>query len=219
MLYVVDSHAPDFEQARMGIDVVCAGDSLTGWNNEGPVGYWPYPCYPQFLQELCTPLGLKIANGGIAGEISRNGVGQVRDYLGLFPNARYFVIGYGTNDLGMWPDTERTSQQIIENLDQMVHAVIEHGQQPMLFNVPYANESAFTPSIARELHQKRDYHNGRLRAYCDGHGIPLADICARLRDEHFADELHPNAAGAKIIAEEVFKVLRAAHGREDQARR
>ena len=87
----------------------------------------------------------------------------------------------------------------------------------MLFNVPYANESAFTPSIARELHQKRDYHNERLRVYCDGHGIPLADICARLRDEHFADELHPNGAGAEIIAEEVFKVLRAAHGREDQA--
>jgi lysophospholipase L1-like esterase len=217
MLCVADSQAPDFEQARMGIDVVCAGDSLTGWNNEGSIGYWPYPCYPKFLQELCNPMGLKIANGGIAGEISRNGVGQVRDYLGLFPNARYFVIGYGTNDLGMWPDMERTSQQIIENLDQMVHAVIEHGPQPILFNVPYANESAFTPSIAKELHQKRDYHNGRLRAYCEGHDILLADICARLGDEHFADELHPNAAGAKIIAEEVFKALRAAHRRGDQA--
>ena len=39
MLCAVDLHAPDFEQARMDIDVVCAGDSLTGWNNEGPVGY------------------------------------------------------------------------------------------------------------------------------------------------------------------------------------
>jgi lysophospholipase L1-like esterase len=35
----------------------------------------------------------------------------------------------------------------------------------------------------------------------------LADIFSRLGDEHFADELHPNAKGAKIIAEEVFKVL------------
>jgi lysophospholipase L1-like esterase len=39
----------------------------------------------------------------------------------------------------------------------------------------------------------------------------LADICSRLKDEHFADELHPNAEGAKIIAEEVFKVLAPIH--------
>ena len=52
--------------------------------------------YPQFLQELRVPLGLRIANGGIAGEISDNGPQQVRDYLDLFPNARYIVIGMGT---------------------------------------------------------------------------------------------------------------------------
>ena len=70
---------------------------------------WPYRTYPEFLQRFCDPLGLTIANGGIAGEVSPNGVGQVRDYLDLFPNARYFVVGYGTNDLGMWPQVEWTS--------------------------------------------------------------------------------------------------------------
>lgn len=48
-----------------------------------------------------------LANGGIAGEISLNGVGQVQDYLEVFPAARYFIIVYGTNDLGTWPDTDR----------------------------------------------------------------------------------------------------------------
>jgi hypothetical protein len=61
MLCVVDSHTPNFEQARTDIDLVCGGDSLTGWNNEGPVAYWPYPTDPQFLQEHCGSLGLKIA--------------------------------------------------------------------------------------------------------------------------------------------------------------
>ena len=61
---------------------------------------------------------MTIANGGIAGEVSPNGLGQVRDYLDLFPNARYFVVGYGTNDLGMWPQVERTSPRIIDNLDR-----------------------------------------------------------------------------------------------------
>ncbi len=80
----------------------------------------------------------------------------------------------------------------------------------ILFNVPYANEAMFSPDTAQELHAKRDYHNARLKEYCERHDLPLADVCSHLRDEHFADELHPNEAGAKIKAAEVFKVLAAA---------
>ena len=59
----------------------------------------------------------------------------------------------------------------------------------------------FLPYVVRELREKRDYHNARLSEYCGEQGIPLADICSRLHDEHFADNLHPNAVGARIIAE------------------
>ena len=81
----------------------------------------------------------------------------------------------------------------------------------ILFNVPYANEAMFPPRIAEDLHGKRDYHNARLKQYSDRGGVPLGDICSRLRDEHFADKLHPNGAGAKLIAEEVCGVLWAVH--------
>ena len=123
ILYTADQGTPAFEAARTAVDIVCAGDSLTGWNNYGPAQTWPYPTYPQFLQQLCLPLKLRIANGGIAGEVSDNGPQQVQDYLRLFPNARYFVFGMGTNDLGTWPDTEATSEKIIDNLDKMIGAV------------------------------------------------------------------------------------------------
>jgi len=43
VVYVVDRETPAFERDRLTVDVVCAGDSLTGWNNFGPVHYWPYP--------------------------------------------------------------------------------------------------------------------------------------------------------------------------------
>jgi lysophospholipase L1-like esterase len=56
-----------------------------------------------------------------------------------------------------------------------------------------------------------DYHDARLKEFCDGQQIPLADACFRLRDEHFGDELHPNDQGAKIIAEEVCKTLFTVH--------
>ena len=207
VLYVVERGTDAFESARTAVDIVCAGDSLTGWNNAGPVHYWPYRTYPAFLQEHCAPLRLQVANGGIAGEISDNGPQQVRDYLDLFPNARYFIIGMGTNDLGTWPDTESTSRRIIANVGRMAQMVLDRGKQPILFNVPHANEAMFPPRFASEIHGKRDFHNPRLKTFCEEHGIPLADICGLLRDEHFGDELHPNDQGAKIIAEAVFQVL------------
>ena len=207
VVYIADRRMPPFQTDSMSADVVCAGDSITGWNNFGGVRDWPYRTYPEFLQGLCESLGLRIANGGIAGEVSPNGVGQVRDYLGLFPNARYFVVGYGTNDLGMWPEVERTSPQIIENLHRMVRAIRASGRQPIFLNVPYANESMFPRRVAEDLHRMRDYHNERLTAHCLENHVPLVDIASRLGDEHFADELHPNDEGAQVIATEVFRVL------------
>ncbi len=207
VVYIADRRMPPFQTDSLSADVVCAGDSITGWNNFGGVRDWPYRTYPEFLQGLCESLGLRIANGGIAGEVSPNGVGQVRDYLGLFPNARYFVVGYGTNDLGMWPEVERTSPQIIENLHRMVRAIRASGRQPIFLNVPYANESMFSRRVAEDLHRMRDYHNERLTAHCLENHVPLVDIASRLGDEHFADELHPNDEGAQVIATEVFRVL------------
>ncbi len=211
VVYTVDQGTLVFEAERTAVDVVCSGDSLTGWNNFGPPRTWPYRTYPDFLQDLCVPLGLRIANGGIAGEISDNGPQQVQDYLVLFPIARYFVFGMGTNDLGTWPDTAATSKKIILNLGKMAQAVKDQGKQAVLFNVPNANEAMFLPYVVRELRAKRDYHNSRLQEFCGKQGIPLADICSRLGDGHFADELHPNDEGAKIIAEEVYKVLAPLH--------
>jgi lysophospholipase L1-like esterase len=211
VLYTVDQGSPAFEANRTAVDVVCLGDSLTGWNNFGPADSWPYRTHPDILQELCVPLGLRVANGGIAGEISDNGPRQVEDYLELFPNARYFIFGMGTNDLGMWPDTVATSKRIIENIFKMVQLVRDRGKLPILFNVPNVNEAMFAPYMVKELREKRDYHNGLLMRLCAKWRIPLADICSLLHDEHFADELHPNAEGAKIIAEEVFKALAPMH--------
>src|SRR5271165_5580234 len=214
ILYVANRGMPSFQTDSLSADVVCAGDSITGWNNFGGVRDWPYRTYPEFLQRHCEPLCLTVANGGIAGEVSPNGLGQVRDYLGLFPNARYFLVGYGTNDLGMWPEVERTSPQIIENLHRMVRAIRDSGRQPILLNVPYANESMFPRRIAEELRNNRDYHNECLTAHCLENHVPLVDIASKLRDEHFADELHPNEAGAQVIATEVFRVLSEVRNRE-----
>ena len=121
ILYVADRGMPSFQTARLSVDVVCAGDSITGWNNFGVVRDWPYRTYPEFLQRLCDPLGLTVANGGIAGEVSPNGLGQVRDYLSLFPNAWYFVVGYGTNDLGGGGPRSKTPKSLRTSTGWRLH--------------------------------------------------------------------------------------------------
>ncbi len=209
IICTIDQGSIGFEYGRLEVSIVCAGDSLTGWNNNGSHQYWPFPTYPDELQRLCEPRGLRVANGGIAGEVSDNGPKQVQDYLKLFPMASYVVMGMGTNDLAVVPDTETASRRIIENLDRMVQAVLDHGMQPILFNVPYVNEAVLPDQIVATIRAKRDYHNPRLKAFCVERGIPLADVCSRLNDNHFSDSLHPNAEGAKIIAATVFDVVKS----------
>lgn len=211
-IYIAEESTRHFESARFDVDVVCAGDSLTGWNNYGAAEFWPFPTYPRFLQQQCDVLDLQVADGGIAGEISDNGLRHVRRYLEVFPNSRYFIIGFGTNDLGTWPNLEQTSQRIIENLKCMVDAVQSTNKQPVLFNVPNVNEAMFSPSLVAECRQKRDYYNAQLSAFCVQHDIPLADIRSHLHDQHIGDSLHPNEVGARLIAEAVFDVLAAVHG-------
>ncbi len=214
ILYIANQGLPAFEAARAAVDIVCAGDSLTGRNDFGPVRYWPCRTYPDFLQILCKPFRLRIANGGITRAISDNGQQMVQDYLALFPNARCFVIGMGLSDNGTWPDMEATSKRNIGNLGAMAQAVHDQGKKAVLLNVPDINEDTWPSplaSLARRLNAKRDYHNARLKEFCDEQGIPLADICSRLKDEYVGDKLHPNLEDAKIIAEEVFKVLAPLH--------
>jgi hypothetical protein len=89
----------------------------------------------------------------------------------------------------------------------MVRAVRDGGRQPVLLNVPYANESRFPRPLADDLHRMRDFHNERLASYCRNAQVPMVDIASKLSDKHFADELHPEDEGAQIIAQEVFRSL------------
>jgi hypothetical protein len=50
ILHLADRKSPSFQKDRSSVDVVCAGDSLTGWNNVrttaapgshiDPLAYW-----------------------------------------------------------------------------------------------------------------------------------------------------------------------------------
>jgi len=192
-------------KAARDIEIVCVGDSITGWNEYGPPVLWPTPTYPDFLQQQVSEETTKVANCGFGGRLSAEGIPLVDRYLQVFENARYFVIGFGTNDLA-GTDSVPT-EKIIENIDAMVDLVLSASKEPILFNVPYINGSEVSRHMKRWSDDRRDFHNQKLGTYCSDKGVPLVDICSKLENEHLGDMLHPNENGAKIIAREIYPVV------------
>jgi gamma-glutamylaminecyclotransferase len=207
-LFVAQQGNYEFTRQRTQVDIVCVGDSITGWNNFGPPENWPFPTYPRFLQLLCSPQGNRVVDGGIAGEVSPAGPRHVSRYLEWFVNATWYVIGFGTNDLGMSDDVRNTSERIVEHMRAMASRVASRGKNPIFLNVPHPNSRYFPTTVANRLRGDRVYHNQQLAKFCDSAHIPLVDICTPLNDDHFGDALHPNETGARIIAETVFRTLR-----------
>jgi lysophospholipase L1-like esterase len=192
------------------VTIVCVGDSLTGYNNFDDD--WPLPTYPDFFQQLLAGRGQTevVVNGGQAGAFSSVARGWSQQYLESFPRAQRFVIAFGTNDLAqvMEADIEAASARIIHNLAEAMELVRAQGKQVLCFNVPQLNSDCFGRATATLSRRLRAYHNTRLAEFCTAQGIPLADVCAKLENEHFADCLHPNETGARLIAEAVCALIK-----------
>lgn len=177
------------------IDIVCVGDSLTGYNNFGEP--WPLLTYPDFLQEMLRSEGsaMTIINAGQAGERSDLARALTERYLLLFPDSTHVIIGFGTNDLSRLDEDEaqELSPRIIDNLDAAIRLARAAGKKTMAFNVPHLNSMLFGKGTIARSRRIREYHNGNLATYCVANQVSLADICSRLKDEHFADGLHVQA--------------------------
>jgi lysophospholipase L1-like esterase len=185
--------------------IICVGDSLTGWNTEDFLFGDPvFPVYPDYLQNLMPEK--KIINYGFAGALSKEGINKIKSYIPMFPNAKFYIISFGTNDLASGK-LEEKSKEIISNLNEMVDLILNVKKTPLLINVPYINTKYFTEKKSSELNKKRDYHNKKLKKFFSKE-IEIIDICSKLNDDHLSDELHTNEKGAEIIAKEIYKILR-----------
>jgi len=190
------------------VDYICLGDSITGWNNFGNISTWPFPTYPSYLAEkLSLRDNPSVLNAGIAGDLSINAEKMVRYCLGHFPEAKVYVIGYGTNDLAEEEDIQVVSGKIIGSLEKAIDLLIRAEKKVVLFNVPYLNFPF--PSIGKaKKHdlRRKDYHNQKLVERFSSK-LTMVDICSHLKPQHFGDTLHPNAEGAELIASLIYTAL------------
>jgi len=127
-----------------------------------------------------------VVNGGIGGTQSGDGAARVDDWIARNPDARFWAIGYGSNDTaGNERDTTRFRHNLVTILDRLEDA----HRVPILATIPYSNDGqhANIPDFNRVIEELRD-----LRGL--PHGPDLYAWFLAHPDE-LRDGLHPNDRG------------------------
>jgi lysophospholipase L1-like esterase len=169
--------------------VVAFGDSITQGNGETP--------YSTFLQ---TKVGdqANVINEGKGGEFTLDGEVRIKSVLSN-DKPNYILIMEGANDLidGL------SSSFVIYNLGWMIDSSQDAGAIPILSTVTPNTKTSLTVSIENDL-------NPAIASLAAGKGVTLVDSHAAVAGNWSSlttDGLHPNAAGAEVLASAFYAAL------------
>ena len=177
-------------------NILFFGTSLTAG-----LGLDPTEAYPALIQNKIDSLNLpyKVINGGLSGETSAGGKSRI-DWL-LKQPVDVFVLELGANDgLRGLPvaQTIKNLQDIIDRVKAKypkAKLVMAGMQMPPNFGAKYANDfKSIFPDLARK-------NNMALVPF-------LLDKVGGVPKLNQADGIHPTAEGDKILAENVWVVLK-----------
>jgi len=173
--------------------VVCLGDSLT----EG-YGLAPEQSFPRVLERRLRERGLEVevVNAGISGSTSASAVARLRWQLRAEPDV--VVLALGANDGLRGVDLEATRGHLSRAIElaksRGVRVVLGGMQIPPNYGPEYTREfAALFPALAEE-------HDVALVPF-------LLEGVAADPDLNLPDGVHPNARGARIVADNVLEVL------------
>jgi acyl-CoA thioesterase I len=174
--------------------IVILGDSLTAG-----LGLPIDQSYPALLQERLNSEGMNydIVNAGVSGDTSAGGLARL-DWA-LQGDVRMLVVALGGNDAlrGLPPEAlKRNLAQIIERAQaRNIHVVLAGMEAPPNYGRDYiVSFHKVYPELAREYH------------------VPLVPFLLQnvggIDRLNQPDGIHPNAAGARIVADNVWAVLK-----------
>jgi acyl-CoA thioesterase-1 len=187
--------APARDQAEAGRKVVVLGDSLTAG-----LGLVDTQAYPALLQKKIDQEGLRFAvvNAGISGDTSAGGLRRL-DWALQDRNVRVLIVALGANDgLRGLPVAEMKQNlaRIIEVARARNIAVILAGMEaPPNYGGEYAS------SFRQAYHDLAREHRVVFVPF-------LLDKVAGHAALNQGDGIHPNAAGAAIIADNLWTALK-----------
>lgn len=190
---------PAARAAEKPVVVTMLGDSITAG-----YGLAAADALPAQLGLALNRLGVKaeVRGAGVSGDTTADGLGRVD--FSVLPDTRLCIVALGANDLlqGVDPGAIRANlTAILERLKaRRIPALLVGIRAPAAIGPGYARDyNALFPTLARQM---------RAPLYPD-----LLAGAENQRALTQADGLHPNAAGAKVIAARlapaVAKALRA----------
>lgn len=188
-------------------EIICLGDNITSeTSQDSPKNL--HPNYPQFLEQILKSNNKynPVINAGISGESAGSAQRLVNQWIRKIPTAKYFIMCFGTVDLISLRQIEEdyldyASQEILRAMDYAVASVKSspHASRiPLIMNLP-SNRESIESNITN--------YNKKLKEYCQRIKIPFIDINSKLKSEHFSDNSQPNEAGARLIADEAYKII------------
>ena len=222
---------------------VAFGDSITdgdedniSWDNLSQDLRDDGQGYPPILNDLLTAakgFPHTVVNEGVGGEKSIDGLARIQSVMDAHPDAKYFLILFGTNDSGgtlpvpsgldangllLNPTDPGYNGSFLDNMQKIVNAVYAAGKLPILAKVPIALGpcSSCVPFVQPEtasrnlLIQKYNVVIDALVAR-NSIGVVPPDFYNYFRQhqDEFGDNLHPNGSGYQSMARLWFDALKA----------
>lgn len=190
---------PDSADSRPVI--VFLGTSLTAG-----LGLDPSQAYPALIQQKLDSAGLayRVVNAGVSGETSSDALARLEWLLRM--NPAVLVIETGANDglRGLSVDALRA------NLDSILSIAGRHQPPPRLVVVgmraPANLGTRYTDAFGDVFPEEAARHDAALVPF-------LLERVGGVDSLNQGDGIHPTAAGQKILAENVWKVLEGVVGR------
>jgi acyl-CoA thioesterase I len=175
--------------------IIAFGDSLTAG-----FGLSEKESYPYLLQERLKADGYdyEVVNAGVSGDTSLGGLERA-DWVLDQENARILILELGANDLLRGAPVSKMKA----NLDQIIRKAKARNLKILLCGM------LAPPTMGAEYQRQFTMAFPDLAAEHKVEFLPfLLDNVAMKKELNQADGIHPNAEGAKIMADNIYKALR-----------
>ncbi len=162
--------------------LVCFGDSLTkGTGSENG------ETYPYFLQKLTN---LTVVNAGVHGDTSQQGLDRIDDIFQFKPFM--VLVEFGANDFFKKIPIETTKQ----NIEKIIDKIQATGAVAVI--------------LCTEDNQLPELHKALVEIAKDKRAPLIPGILNEIWPDRalFADQLHPNSQGYKLVAEKVYEGIK-----------
>jgi lysophospholipase L1-like esterase len=174
--------------------------------------------YPPILHDfLLAEKGYpnKIVNEGVEGETSLGGLMRVPGVLAKYPNAKFYLIQYGTNDagfvpsgLGLNPGDAGYPGSFKDTMQQIIDLVKSQGKTPMLALVPYTTKAFKISDIIDYNRVITGYNNGSINdpglIATNGLAVVPPNFYAHFEanpQQLNSDGVHPTGAGFRTMGD------------------